>query len=225
VQAAHGGTLFLDEIAELPLEVQSKLLRVLETREVLRLGSTRPEPIDVRICAATWRDLRAEVAAGRFREDLFFRMGQPEVRLPPLRERVDELPWHVQAVLDSCAPGRLRASVAFIEACALRPWPGNVRELRAVVRRAAAAALACGAQTLAASDLAPRAGQPLRTDTAPEQVPATTAGPAVPLDEFADALRAEKGNVVRAAKRLGVDRNRVRRWLDRHALDAEQFKH
>jgi transcriptional regulator with PAS, ATPase and Fis domain len=227
LQAAHGGTLFLDEIAELPLEVQSKLLRVLETREVLRLGSTRPEPVDLRICAATWRDLRAEVAAGRFREDLFFRIGQPEVRLPPLRERLDELPWHVQAVLDSCAPaGRLRASVTFVEACAQRPWPGNVRELRAEVRRAAAAALARGAEALAASDLAPRAGQPLRTESAPGQVPATAAaGPAVPRDEFAEALRAEKGNVVRAAKRLGVDRNRVRRWLDRHALGAEQFKH
>jgi transcriptional regulator with PAS, ATPase and Fis domain len=90
VQAAHGGTLFLDEVAELDVQVQAKLLRALEAREVVPLGATRPRSEDVRICAAT-RDLRGEVAKGRFREDLYFRIGRPEVRLPPLRERLEEM--------------------------------------------------------------------------------------------------------------------------------------
>jgi DNA-binding NtrC family response regulator len=220
VQAAHGGTLFLDEVAELSLEVQTKLLRMLETREVLRLGATRPEPVEVQVCAATWRDLRGEVAAGRFREDLYFRIGQPEVRLPPLRERIEELPWHVQEALDACCgPGKLHASAAFIEACALRPWTGNVRELRAEIRRAAASSLASGVTTLGAQVLSALAGQPIgRPSNAPE--PAL----ALPADEFAAALSAEKGNVLGAARRLGVDRNRVRRWLAQHAVDARAFK-
>jgi transcriptional regulator with GAF, ATPase, and Fis domain len=218
VQAAHGGTLFLDEVAELPAEVQSKLLRVLEMREVLRLGETRAEPVDVSICAATWRDLRAEVAAGRFREDLYFRIGQPEVRLPPLRERAEELPWHVQAVLDACCePGQLRPTAGFVEACALRPWPGNVRELRAEVRRAAASALVSGVGSLRPEDLSAAAGQPIVRD-------ATDATPSYPADEFAAALQAERGNVLAAARRLGVDRNRVRRWLERHSIAASVFK-
>jgi DNA-binding NtrC family response regulator len=220
VQAAHGGTLFLDELAELSLEVQTKLLRLLEAREVLRLGATRPEAVDVQVCAATWQDLRGEVAAGRFREDLYFRIGQPEVRLPPLRQRIEEIPWHVQEVLDACCGrGRLHASAPFIEACALRPWTGNVRELRAEIRRAAASSLASGVAELGAQDLSPLAGQPLGRERA-----ASPPAPALPADEFAAALSAEKGNVLGAARRLGVDRNRVRRWLERHAMDPRAFK-
>jgi hypothetical protein len=188
IQAAHGGTLFLDEVAELPAEVQSKLLRMLETREVLRLGDTRPETVDVRVCAATWRDLRAEVAAGRFREDLYFRIGQPEVRLPALRERIDELPWHIQEVLEACAPGRLRASAGFVEACAARAWPGNVRELRAEVRRAAASALAAGNALLGPRDLSAQAGQRIAREPAPSAEPRPAASLKFPADEFAEAL-------------------------------------
>src|SRR5205823_14554395 len=95
VQAADGGTLFLDEIGELDLAVQAKLLRVLEAREVLPLGASRPRPVDLRLCSATHRDLRAAVADGSFRADLFFRVGQPEVALPPLRERPEEIPFLV----------------------------------------------------------------------------------------------------------------------------------
>jgi len=224
VQAASGGTLFLDEVAELPAEVQSKLLRMLETREVLRLGDTRPERVDVSICTASWRDLRAEVAAGRFRADLYFRIGQPEVKLPALRERVEEIPWHVQEALAAvCEPGRLRPTAGFIEACAQRHWPGNVRELRAEVRRAAASALVTRSAALRAEDLSPSAGQPITSEAAalgPKGAPTAT----FPADEFAAALQAEHGNVLGAARRLGVDRNRVRRWLERHAVDVKVFK-
>jgi MoxR-like ATPase len=219
VHAARGGTLFLDEVAELPSEVQSKLLRLLEKREVIALGATTPEPVDVRVCAATWRNLREEVAAGRFREDLYFRIGQPEVRLPPLRERLEELPWHVQQVLDACRGTReLTATAEFIELCALRHWPGNVRELRAEVRRAAAAVASQGKSTLEARDLSPDAGQ---------RIAPVNAAPALqqfPADDYAVALKIQRGNVLAAARSLGVHRNKVRRWLDRYRVDPRSFR-
>jgi DNA-binding NtrC family response regulator len=219
VQAADGGTLFLDEIAELPLEVQSKLLRMLETRQVLRLGATAYEPVDVRVCAATWRDLRQEVAEGRFRKDLYYRIGQPAVRLPPLRERIEEIPWHVQDTLAAIVVDRpLELSESFVEACCSRPWHGNVRELRAEVRRAAATALARGAKSLTADDLQVTAGSPIEASVKP------SVRVEIPEDECAAALAAEGGNVARAAKRLGVTRSKVRRWLERHSIDASRFK-
>jgi transcriptional regulator of acetoin/glycerol metabolism len=219
VQAADGGTLFLDEIAELPAEVQTKLLRLLETREVTRLGATSSERMDIRVCAATWRDLRQEVAAGRFREDLYFRVGQPEIHLPALRERIEEIPWHVQNVLETCGITRpIEITSAFIEALALRPWPGNVRELRAEVRRCVAAASAQDAKLLAPDGLAPTAGMRIALGA-----PAASR-PAFPTDEVATALAAEAGNVVGAARRLGIHRNKVRRWLERYGVDVEHFK-
>jgi hypothetical protein len=222
VQAAHGGTLFLDEVAELPADVQSKLLRMLETREVLRLGATSPERVNVRLCAATWKNLRTEVAAGRFRDDLYFRIGQPEIRLPPLRERIEEVPWHIQQVLDEFqqvgSHPRLQASAAFVEACMLREWPGNIREIRAEVRRAAVGTMAQRSQLLGAEDLAAQAGRTLRppSETSPE--------PRWPKDEVADALLSEHGNVASAARRLGIHRNKVRRWLERNKVEARHFK-
>jgi DNA-binding NtrC family response regulator len=220
VQAAHGGTLFLDEVAELPADVQAKLLRMLETGEVMRLGATSYERVDTRVCAATWRDLRAEVALGRFREDLYFRIGQPEVRLPPLRERLEEVPWHVADALDrSGSPVPLSANAAFVEACLARHWPGNVRELRAEVRRCAATACVESVEVLRAEHLSATAGMPIaRAESAPPR----SSEP--PGDEIAEALRAESGNVLGAARRLGVHRNKVRRWLERHRLDADSFK-
>jgi transcriptional regulator with AAA-type ATPase domain len=220
VQAANGGTLFLDEIGELSPDVQSKLLRVLEMREALRLGATVAEPVQLGVCAATLRDLRLEVSAGRFREDLYFRIGQPEIRLPALRERVEEVPWHIQQVLDTAMGDSVHSpspSVGFVEACTLRHWPGNVRELRGEVRRAAATALMLDSNELSASDLSPTAGVALDASSA---VPL----PTPPEDEFAAALTSAEGNVACAARQLGVHRNKVRRWLERHRLDVARFK-
>lgn len=220
VQAANGGTLFLDEVAELSADVQAKLLRMLETGEVMRLGATSYEKVDVRVCAATFRDLRGEVAQGRFREDLYFRVGQPEVCLPPLRRRPEEIAWHVAAALDgSGSPWPLEASASFIEACTLRFWPGNVRELRAEVRRCAAAVCVESGKVLKAEHLSPTAGMPI-----PRAESVAPSPSALPEDEIAEALRAEGGNVLGAARRLGVHRNKVRRWLERHGLGAETFK-
>ena len=218
VQSADGGTLFLDEIAELPMDVQSKLLRVLETGEVLRLGANRHEKVNVAICAATWRDLRAEASAGRFRQDLFFRIAQAQVHLPSLRERAEEIPWHIQQVVAECGcDGQIDVDASFVEACALRAWPGNVRELRAEVKRALTTACALGARSLSAEVLSATAGHPMEgpQDGGPLELPD---------DEFAAALSAERGNVAGAARRLGVHRNRVRRWLERHDVEATRFK-
>ena len=218
-QAARRGTLFLDEVAELAGDVQAKLLRLLETHEVLRLGATRYEPLDLAVFAASWRDLRQEVGEGRFRQDLYFRLAQAEVQIPPLRQRLEEIPWHVQDVLDAIGADRpLRATETFIEACAGRSWPGNVRELRAEVRRAAAQAVARDSDALIAGDLAPQAGRPI------SGAPPAPITPQWPQDDVAAALAAARGNVVGAARELGVHRNAVRRWLERHRVDPKAFK-
>jgi DNA-binding NtrC family response regulator len=171
------------------------------------------------VCAASERNLRNEVSGGRFRQDLYLRIGKPEVRLAPLRERLEELPWHAQQVLDELSKTGLEvaASSSFIEACILRIWPGNVRELRAEVRRAASAVAAEGSHLLVAEDLGATAGNPIAK--APEK-------PALrfPEDDVARALELEAGNVLGAARRLGVHRNKIRRWLERHHVDAVAFK-
>jgi DNA-binding NtrC family response regulator len=138
---AHGGTLFFDEIGELPLALQPKLLRVLERRELMRLGGKELVPIDVRVIAATHRDLRLEIEAGRFREDLYFRLAQVRVVLPPLRDRAGDVPALVRHFLDQVAEPAGEAVAIDDEALAelgRRPFPGNVRELRNILVRAAA---------------------------------------------------------------------------------------
>ena len=219
---AHGGTLFLDEIAELDPLVQAKLLRVLETREVVALGSVAPRKVQIRICAATHKDLRNEVSAGRFRADLYYRVGRPEVRVPPLRERLDEIPWLLARVCQSVAP-QLQAAVATVEACALRHWPGNVRELLTEARRAAHAALAEGSDVLRPDHFSADAGQPLAPTSidspqSPQSAQPESSKSASALDDAAieAALAEHAGNVSRAAKALGLHRNQLRRWVSKH---------
>jgi DNA-binding NtrC family response regulator len=129
-ERAHGGTLFLDEVAELPLDLQPRLLRALESRRVRRVGGKIDRRVDVRVIAATHRDLRAEVSAGRFREDLFFRLAVAVVDVPPLRDRFDELPDLVKSLLADLGSGDLEVSSAGVAALRAHSWPGNVRELK-----------------------------------------------------------------------------------------------
>ncbi|MBK9034186.1 MAG: sigma 54-interacting transcriptional regulator [Myxococcales bacterium] len=213
--AADGGTLFLDEVAELDLDVQAKLLRVLETGELLALGAARPRAVQLRMVAATLRDLRAAVAAGSFRDDLYYRIGRPEVRLPALRDRLEEIPWLIAEAIKARG---LPAHPSLIEACLLRPWPGNVRELMAEVDRAAHAALEADRPAVRAEELDEQAGRAhVPAAPAAEAEAARPRSIGLPDDDaILAALRAEAGNVSRAARRLGVHRNQLRRYLSKH---------
>jgi DNA-binding NtrC family response regulator len=214
VQTADGGTLFLDEIAELDLAVQAKLLRVLETQEVLAFGAAKPRRVTFGICSATHRDLRAAVAEKTFREDLFFRVGRPDVTIPALRERREEIAWHVERAIASCAAD-LAIDAAFLEACLVRHWPGNVRELVAEVRQAAHKAIAQGRRSVIAECLAADAGRSI----------AQEASPARDVDRASveAALRECDGNVTGAAKALGMHRNQLRRWIAKEGVDPSSF--
>jgi len=134
-EQADGGTLFLDEVGEMPLALQVKLLRVLQEGEVRRIGATTSSLVDVRVVSATARDLQAEVASGRFREDLYFRLNVFLLQIPPLRERIDDIPLLVRLLVRDCAARIGRETAPKVEPEALRrlmayQWPGNVRELR-----------------------------------------------------------------------------------------------
>ena len=155
-RAARGGTVFLDEIGELPPEIQVKLLRVLETREVLPLGADRPQAVDFRLVAATNRSLRERVAEGHFREDLFFRIAVLTIHLPPLRDRTEDIPLLVQSLLGrhSRRQGRPapRLSNAAMRALQAHDWPGNIRELSNALERAV---LLCEGDLVRLEDLPP----------------------------------------------------------------------
>jgi DNA-binding NtrC family response regulator len=219
IQSADRGTLFLDEIAELDPLVQAKLLRVLETREVLPLGASRPRKVEIGIVAASHKRLRDEVAAGRFREDLYFRIGRPEVPVPPLRERIDEIPLFVGRALRGVDPS-LAASVGFVEACALRAWPGNVRELLREVVRAGHRALEAKSELVEAEHLLAEAGIPV-DPVGPERAASAekTKRPGIARwsdDAIRRALAENAGNVRATARALDVHRNQLRRWLEKN---------
>src|SRR6185503_4449616 len=139
-EAARGGTAFLDEVGELPESLQAKLLRAVEQREVTRLGSTRPVAIDIRYIAATNRDLQAEVEAGRFRRDLFFRLDGLSLSIPPLRTRPEQIGplalRFVAAARERSGGGSAHLPAETLAALQGYSWPGNVRELKAVIERA-----------------------------------------------------------------------------------------
>jgi DNA-binding NtrC family response regulator len=147
-ERAHGGTLFLDEVGELPLELQPRLLRALESRRFRRVGGGQDRGVDVRVIAATNRDLRAEVAAGRFRQDLFFRLAGAVIPVPPLRDRVEDLPFLVSQLLCDLGRSELRVTRDTLNALAEHEWPGNVRELKN--------ALACALAFFDGGSLEPR---------------------------------------------------------------------
>ena len=196
LQAADGGTLFLDEIGELEPQVQAKLLRVLETREVLPLGANRGVEVHFKLCSATHRELREEVASGDFREDLYFRLGRPVVTLAPLRERLEEIPWMITRAIGP-------VQVSLVEACVLRAWPGNVRELQIEARSALAAA---AGGKIGGEHLAADAGRRLEPASARNQ-------PAPDDAQIREALVTHAGNVSAAARALKLHRTQLRRWI------------
>jgi DNA-binding NtrC family response regulator len=213
-ELAEGGTLFLDEIANVPLNLQPKLLRVLETGEFERVGSSRTRRVDVRVLSATNADLHQEVAAGRFRQDLLFRLNTIEIRVPPLRERKEDIPLLAQHFLKQHVR-RYRKAVAGFEPAALRAlgehgWPGNVRELDHVVERAVL--MAAGSQ-IRVADLGLRGGGGEAVRGVEEMSLED-----VEVLLIKKALAREGGNVSRAADALGLSRSALYRRLQRYGL-------
>jgi DNA-binding NtrC family response regulator len=213
-ELADGGTLFLDEIANISLNQQAKLLRVLETGEFERLGSSKTRTADVRIVSATNADLREEVASGRFRQDLLFRLNTVEIRIPPLRERRDDILPLAQHFLVQHAQRYRKQLKGFEEAAAAillaHPWPGNVRELDHAVERGV---LMGRGDSVLAHDLglqtaAPAAAPPRLED--------------LPLEEVERVLiqkaLARYGNVSQTAQALGLSRSALYRRLEKHGL-------
>jgi len=214
-ELADGGTLFLDEIANVPLNLQAKLLRVLETGEMERVGSSKTRKVDVRILAATNADVNAEIAAGRFRQDLLFRLNTIEIHLPPLRDRREDIPLLANHFLRIYAQRYRKAlggfDTAASQALLEHPWPGNVRELDHSVERAV---LLAQANQVRASDLGLR--------------PAAASGGAARLEEMSledverylvqKTLSRFDGNVSQAAGALGLSRSGLYRRMQKYGL-------
>jgi DNA-binding NtrC family response regulator len=230
-EQASGGTLFLDEIGELPTEIQVKLLRVLQEREVLRVGGRQPIKVDVRVIAATNRNLEEAVSRGTFRNDLFWRLNGFAVTLPPLRDRRQDIPLLIEHLMDRLAsqlgvPGR-QTSDATRDELVSRDWPGNIRELEQVLQRAM---ILCDDSVIEPAHLAPASRNV--TSTASVEVDSSTVGT---LDDLVrrttdrverslieNALAQCQGNQTRAAAMLGISRRTLFTKLKRLNLNASE---
>ena len=211
IQEADGGTLFLDEIGDMPRDLQGRLLRVLAEREVLPIGATKPVPVDIRVVAATHRDLEQCVREGSFRDDLYYRLNGAHLALPPLRERRD-LAWLVQRMLGDDAPQLSARAGAALHA---HRWPGNLRELRNVIEYARAV---CSDGLIDLDDLpdAIGAAPPVPDDAAP--APHHPHSPEAAL--LLQYLRAAQWNVSGVARQLGVSRMTLYRRMKRMGIES-----
>jgi DNA-binding NtrC family response regulator len=231
MEVADGGTLFLDEIGELPLGLQSKLLRALQERQIRRVGGTALVDVDVRVVSATNRDIRDAIVKGTFREELYYRVNVIEIRLPPLRERAGDIPLLVQAFLRRYGQGRVQAcdaeAMAALEAYR---WPGNVRELQNVIERACA--LAEGT-AITREDLPEHVHAGGRVAAGGAAMPADVRleATALPLKEAKEQwmgvleasylrqlLERHQGNISAAAKAAGIDRKTFHRLVTKHGV-------
>jgi transcriptional regulator with GAF, ATPase, and Fis domain len=239
-EMAHGGTLFLDELGELPLDLQPKLLRALEQREIRRVGSNKPIKVDVRIIAATNRNLEDEVRGGRFRQDLFYRLSVVRVFLPPLRERIEDIPLLIKHFLEASynkrpdgvvrVTGLSRAAMDLLQAY---KWPGNVRELVNTVERAV---------SFAESELIEPRDLP-ETVRGEESAPRRPNSPSAPMQVQADVdstfkdakerwvssferdyilqlLKKNKGNISHAAREADIDRKYFRKLMRKYGIEG-----
>jgi transcriptional regulator with GAF, ATPase, and Fis domain len=215
-ERAQGGTLFLDEIGELPLDLQPKLLRALESRVVKRLGGAKSIPVDVRVVAATNRDLALEAAAGRFREDLYYRIAVVTLLVPPLRDRLEDIPLlavHLLGELGVDPASFLTADA--LDGLARHAWPGNVRELKNTLERAAALAEPLAPQ----ARRQPAASAPLEVDlSVPLRVGRRRVAEAFEREYVTRLLAECKHNLSEAARRAGVERISLYRILERLGL-------
>ncbi len=232
-EEADGGTVFLDEIADLPLQIQTKLLRFLQEKQIDRIGSSTPITVDVRVVAATNRDLAAMIKAGSFREDLFYRLNVFPIVLPPLRERAEDVPLLAEYFLkkhEQLARQPLRGfSPSVIHDMMNYSWKGNVRELENLVRRAI---IRAEGETIVEIDLPNQASAQPAAETI--ETPETTS---ISYRRYLNqvtrdaeqkflvrALKECKGNLNQVAKMMDVDRKTVYRKIEEYKLDTQQFK-
>jgi two-component system response regulator AtoC len=238
LETANGGTLFLDEIGEMPLTIQGRLLRVLETREVLPVGGIKPRSIDVRFVSATNRDLEAEVLGSSFRRDLFFRLNGLSISIPPLRERVREIPGLAQLFLEQACRESSRPvpeiSTPAMQLLQRYRWPGNIRELKNVIERAV---VLCEENTIelahlpvdkmrpSASVVVPAGGSSATSDaeglvleSGGRPQPPLTADEQAERDQILEALQQFAGNQTAAARALGIPRRTFVARLTRYSV-------
>ncbi|HSN13630.1 MAG TPA: sigma 54-interacting transcriptional regulator, partial [Anaeromyxobacteraceae bacterium] len=208
-QAASGGTLFLDEIGEMPAPLQIKLLRALQERAVTRLGDAQAEPVDIRVVAATHRVLEEEIARGAFREDLYYRLNVVSIRLPPLRERLDDVPIFARFFLQKYGRefgARVRGfTPAAVAAMKRHAWPGNIRELENRVKKAVVLA---DKAVVGPEDL------DLRPDELAPVLPLAQAKEEFQRRYINEVLERNGGNRTKTARDLGVDPRTIFRHLE-----------
>ncbi|MCB1980473.1 MAG: PEP-CTERM-box response regulator transcription factor, partial [Rhodoferax sp.] len=221
IETAHGGTLMLDEIGDLPLALQAKLLRFLQERTIERVGGRQEIAVDVRVVCATHQDLKAQIVEGRFREDLYYRLAEIVVEIPPLRERNGDAVLLAHAYLRRFAHEQRRGVLAFTEdalrAIEAHRWPGNVRELINVVKRAAIMAEA-GRVSAADLGLRPPEAPPPQAPVEHTDLDLRTIRERAERDAIVTALARANGNVLRAAEMLGVSRPTLYDLMGRLAL-------
>ncbi len=223
VRSAHGGTLFLDEIGDMPLDAQAKLLRMIETRQVTPVGSHVAEPVDVRIVSATHRALEQHVREGLFRADLYARICGHTIRLPPLRDRKEDLYQLARLFIERYGGAALAVTPAFMLRLCGHDWPFNVRELDSAIKRAVSLAhgsldeshlpVALDADKDADGALAPSSqGSPRDLQIAPSE------------QALRELLLLHRGNVAAIARQLAKDRTQIHRWLRRYGLAPDGFR-
>lgn len=222
-EIAKGGTLFLDEIGEIPADIQVKLLRVLQEREIQRVGGNRSVPVDVRLVAATHRDLEREVSEGGFREDLYYRLNVIAVKIPPLRDRRDDIPALAHAIVEKLSREkgtRLALSPAALASLANYDWPGNVRELENILERAV---ILCPASLIEPEDL----NFPMEVPTSVEKVEIPESGAPLPVrdqirkkeaEDLTQFLIKANGNVSETARLMGIARTTLIHRLKKYRL-------
>ena len=235
IEAANHGTLFLDEIGELALDLQPQLLRVLDRRQVRRVGETQSVDVDIRVVAATHRDLRAMVKAGTFREDLYYRLAVVATFVPPLRERKADIPALAAHFAERMGRGGFVQSPTLLDLLERHDWPGNVRELRNVVERslslgdAALQDLGDGrpsSPTLTEGDVPRRPSTPLPAGSDVLELPFKEAKAALvesfERDYLIALLARHRGNISRAAAEAGIDRNYIHRLVKKYGLEVDR---
>lgn len=234
-ESANGGTLFLDEVGELPLPAQAKMLRALQNGEITLLGTSDTVNVDVRVIAATNRDLKQEVAKGTFREDLYYRLAVVEIQSPALRDRKEDIPQLVRHFTRQLADEYGMAPKDFddraLTAMMNYPWPGNVRELRNVLERV----MILAGATIGLADLPPEIASCVDPVPAPLRVGASAAGSESGIEPWhhfkerterayiLQALRHFEGNISEAARQLQVERQTIHKWLKSYQIERVEY--